>query len=477
MSWQTDIGLEIHVQLNTKSKLFSNASSKFGSQPNSSTTFVDAGLPGTLPVLNKEAVQQALKFAIATAATINNDSYFERKNYFYPDLPKGYQITQNRRPIISNGHLEINLADSRTKTVHIHHAHLEEDAGKLMHNKLLDCTLVDLNRAGNPLLEIVTTPCLRSSDETVTFLKELHRLVRFLDICDGNMQEGSFRCDVNISIRKSNSETLGTKAEIKNLNSFKFIEKAINYEIARQQDLLENGNHVLQETRLYCTDTHKTFSMRSKETVTDYRYFIEPDLRPIHIEKSQIDKLTADLPKLPWQIKQELANQDLNQESIEFLLSSASCYQFYQTVAQDSQIPSQQIVNWLKGQYTEILHSQALTFANPPVTANDLANLLNKIAAKEVSKADAKQILQKLAMGKQSLQDLLAAQKQRPTLETAELQKIIQQILKENLQQVTEYQSGKEKLLAFFVGQTLKATKGQAQVTEVNKLLKAALKG
>ena len=250
MSWQTDIGLEIHVQLNTKSKLFSNASSKFGSQPNSSTTFVDAGLPGTLPVLNKEAVQQALKFAIATAATINNDSYFERKNYFYPDLPKGYQITQNRRPIISNGHLEINLADSRTKTVHIHHAHLEEDAGKLMHNKLLDCTLVDLNRAGNPLLEIVTTPCLRSSDETVTFLKELHRLVRFLDICDGNMQEGSFRCDVNISIRKSNSETLGTKAEIKNLNSFKFIEKAINYEIARQQDLFSRKPDYIAQIRI-----------------------------------------------------------------------------------------------------------------------------------------------------------------------------------------------------------------------------------
>ena len=475
MSWQTDIGLEIHVQLQTKSKLFSNASSKFGSKPNASTTFVDAGLPGTLPVLNQEAVQQALKFAIASSATINNDSYFERKNYFYPDLPKGYQITQNRRPIMINGQLKITLPDSTNKTVHIHHAHLEEDAGKLIHNKLLDCTLVDLNRAGNPLLEIVTTPCMKSAIEAVTFLKELHRLVRFIDICDGNMQEGSFRCDVNISIRKSNTETLGTKAEIKNLNSFKFIEKAINYEIARQQELLEDGKKIQQETRLYCTDTHKTFSMRSKETVTDYRYFLEPDLRPIHIEKAQIEKLTSELPKLPWQIKHELEAQNLNQESVEFLLSSASCYKFYKQVTQDTQIDTQQLVNWLKGQYTEILKEQGLTFAKPSVNAHDFAILMNKLASNEVSKADAKKILHKLANSEQNLQDLFDALKQQPKLSSTELQKVIAKILEENPKQVAEYQAGKDKLLAFFVGQTLKATKGQAAVGEVNKLIKDAL--
>lgn len=475
MSWQTDIGLEIHVQLKTNSKLFSSSSTEFGCSPNSSTSFIDAGLPGTLPLLNKKAIEQALKFALACNATINNNSYFERKNYFYPDLPKGYQITQNSRPIISNGKLEICLENDVYKTIEIHHAHLEEDAGKLTHNNQLDCTLVDLNRAGNPLLEIVTTPCMKSATEAVTFLKDLHRLVKFLDICDGNMQEGSFRCDVNISIRKDTDNKLGTKTEIKNLNSFKFIEKAIQYEVNRQQNLIENSQTITQETLLYCSQTNKTMPMRSKESAIDYRYFLEPDLNPIVITQADIDLVKNEIGKLPNAIKSELAAKGLTKESIVFLLSSVECYNFYQQIIKSTLMPIQQVINWLKGTLTEIINEKNLTFANPPIGADDLAELLNKVHAQQITKSGAKKIIHEIASKKINLLTALKAHQQAEKISDAELKQIIQNILKANPQQVAEYKAGKDKLMAYFVGQTLKTTKGLAQVEKVNEVIKEIL--
>lgn len=472
MSWQTDIGLEIHVQLQTKSKLFSNASTKFGNSPNTATSFIDAGLPGTLPVLNREAVKQAIKFALACNARVNNNSYFERKNYFYPDLPKGYQITQNTLPIMSNGKLEICLENSKYKTIHIHHAHLEEDAGKLIHNDLLDYTQIDLNRAGNPLLEIVTTPCMHSAKEAIIFLKDLHRLVRFLDICDGNMQEGSFRCDVNISVRKNTSEILGTKTEIKNLNSFKFIEKAIEYEINRQRDILVNSTNIQQETRLYCPSSNKTISMRNKESAIDYRYFLEPDLKAIEITKTDIELIRSKLTKLPNVIKAELLNAGIVTDDVEFILSSVQCYNFYQEVTKLTDMPVQQVINWLKGSLAEIINEKNLSFANPPISSANFAILLSKIYSQEISKSVGKQIIREIAYSDNDLQTIIKKHQQSPQISDTELKQIIQNILNANPKQVAEYKAGKEKLLAYFVGQTLKATKGQAEVEEINKIIK-----
>lgn len=330
MEWDTVIGLEVHAQLKTKSKLFSGASTAFGATPNSQTSFIDAGLPGVLPVLNEQAIIMAIQFGLAIHGTINDLSVFERKNYFYPDLPKGYQISQYQKPIVTNGYLNIQLGNNLEKTVHIARAHLEEDAGKSLHDAHTDYTGIDLNRAGTPLLEIVTTPCLHSAEEAINYLKTLHQLVRFLGICDGNMQEGSFRCDVNLSIKPKGSSVLGTRTELKNLNSFRFIEKAIAFEQARHQDILESGLSVIQETRLYNPDNNTTQAMRGKENENDYRYFPDPDLLPIHIDKEQIEAIKNNLPDLPEAISKELKNTpSLNDEDINFILSSPDTYQYY----------------------------------------------------------------------------------------------------------------------------------------------------
>lgn len=476
MNWRTDIGLEIHVQLNTASKLFSSASTKFGAPPNTNTSYIDAGFPGTLPVLNREAIKKALVFAIATSANINNHSYFERKNYFYPDLPKGYQITQNSLPIISHGYIDINLENNTKKTIHIHHAHLEEDAGKLIHDPKTAKTYIDLNRAGNPLLEIVTTPCLNSAAEAVIFIKEIHNLVKFLNICDGNMQEGSFRCDVNVSIRPSTQQQLGTKTEIKNLNSFKFIEKAINFEITRQQNLIENQQEVKQETRLFCPDTNRTLPMRSKETAADYRYFKDPDLTPIIIDEELILEIQKNLPKLPDTIKQELQNIQINEDNINFILSSADIYNFYEnTLNLTTAAGPNQLINWLKGPYSALLNMQKLTFSTPPIAANQLAKLLDKISQGEISNQTAKSIFPKLIDNKNSIDDLLKEFNSTSNNQTYDLSTIIQDMLNRHPKEVLEYKSGKEKILAYFVGQVMKITNGKADAQQIklniNKLL------
>ncbi|HAT2065561.1 TPA: Asp-tRNA(Asn)/Glu-tRNA(Gln) amidotransferase subunit GatB [Legionella pneumophila] len=476
MEWDTVIGLEVHAQLKTKSKLFSGASTAFGATPNSQTSFVDAGLPGVLPVLNEQAIIMAIQFGLAIHGTINDLSVFERKNYFYPDLPKGYQISQYQKPIVTNGYLNIQLGNNLEKTVHIARAHLEEDAGKSLHDAHNDYTGIDLNRAGTPLLEIVTTPCLYSAEEAINYLKTLHQLVRFLGICDGNMQEGSFRCDVNLSIKPKGSSVLGTRTELKNLNSFRFIEKAIAYEQARHQDILESGLSVIQETRLYNPDNNTTQAMRGKENENDYRYFPDPDLLPIHISKEQIEEIKNNLPDLPEAIYKELkSTPSLNDEDINFILSSPDTYQYYKKIKSLCPSPDKTIINWLKGQYAAFLNEHNLTFEKPPISAKTMAAFLSKIQEKQISSTIAKNIFSLLCAGEEDIDAIIEREGYQQQNDDSALEEIVEQIIKQYPEQVTEYKAGKEKLLAFFIGQAMKQTKGKANPEQINLLLKKHL--
>lgn len=476
MEWDTVIGLEVHIQLKTKSKLFSGASTAFGSPPNSQTCFIDAGFPGVLPVLNREAVIMAIRFGLAIQAEIMDQSVFERKNYFYPDLPKGYQISQFQRPILSNGKLTIALKDGNEKDIVIARAHLEEDAGKSLHGVQSGCSGIDLNRAGTPLLEIVTTPCLYSSHEAVSYLKKLHQLVQFLDICDGNMQEGNFRCDVNLSIKPKDVPQLGTRTELKNLNSFRFIEKAIAYEQARHQDLLESGQQVTQETRLYNPDTNTTHAMRSKENENDYRYFPDPDLLPIQITSALISEVKNNLPDLPNKIYLELKNAaSLNEEDINFILSSPATYYFYKEIKAQSHASEKMIINWLKGQYIAALNEKSLTFDTPPVSAQTIANLLNKLHDNIISLNNARAIFTLLWAGENDIEAIIEREGYRQSDNTALWEEMIVKLIEQYPEQVADYRAGKEKLLGFFIGQIMKQAKGKANPEQINLLLKKHL--
>ncbi|KTD59044.1 Asp-tRNA(Asn)/Glu-tRNA(Gln) amidotransferase subunit GatB [Legionella shakespearei] len=476
MEWDTVIGLEVHAQLKTKSKLFSGASTAFGALPNSQTCFIDAGFPGVLPVLNKEAVVMAIQLGLAINADINNASIFERKNYFYPDLPKGYQISQFQKPIVSNGQLTITLDDGREKNIEIVRAHLEEDAGKSLHENHSDYTGIDLNRAGTPLLEIVTTPCMYSAEEAIKYLKTLHQLVRFLGICDGNMQEGSFRCDVNLSIKPRGSATLGTRTELKNLNSFRYIEKAIAFEQLRHQDLLESGQKVIQETRLYNPDTNSTHPMRDKENENDYRYFPDPDLLPIEVTRYQIAEIKHNLPDLPHKIHSELKNTpSLNDEDISFILSSPEAWHFYKDIKSLSKASEKIIINWLKGQYAASLNERNLGFDTLPISAETMARLLDKLQDNSVSSNNAKNIFTFLWNGETDIDAIIQREGYQQMDNSAELEEMIANIVKQYPEQAADYKAGKEKLLAFFVGQVMKQSKGKANPEQVNSLLKKYL--
>jgi aspartyl-tRNA(Asn)/glutamyl-tRNA(Gln) amidotransferase subunit B len=472
--WDTIIGLEVHAQLKTRSKLFSSASTQFGAPPNTQANFIDAGFPGVLPVLNQRAVEMAVQFGLAIDADINNLSFFERKNYFYPDLPKGYQISQYQRPIISNGHLVVMLPNQQTKSVVIERAHLEEDAGKSFHTHPL-YTGIDLNRAGMPLLEIVTTPCLFSASEAIAYLKTLHQLLRFLELCDGNMQEGSFRCDVNISVKPHNSDTLGTRVELKNLNSFRFIEKAITYEQCRQQDLLESGHHVIQQTRLYDADTNTTQPLRDKEDENDYRYFPDPDLLPITITRPLIKQLKARLPLLPNELRQELKqDKTLSEDDLDFLLTSPKTIQFFNLIKQQCHATQKTIVNWLKGTYTALLKEEGLSFEAPPIPPETVACLLNKLTDNQISTTQARRIFAQLRTATTDLDELIASeinQEQNPSF----IEPIILKIIKAHPQQTMDFCSGKEKLLSFFVGQVMKELNGRADPSEVSTLIRTLI--
>jgi aspartyl-tRNA(Asn)/glutamyl-tRNA(Gln) amidotransferase subunit B len=475
MAWDTVIGLEVHAQLKTKSKLFSPAATTFGAEPNSQASFIDVGLPGILPALNEQAVSLALRFGIAINAQINHYSYFERKHYFYPDLPKGYQISQYQSPIIKEGHLPIKLTNGATKHVRIIRAHLEEDAGKSLHDPLSNQSGIDLNRAGNPLLEIVTAPCLSSAEEAVAYLRQLHQLVLFLDICDGNLQEGSFRCDVNISLKPKGSLDLGVRTELKNLNSFRFIEKAIAYEEARHKATLESGQSIKQETRLYSPDNNTTQVLRSKESQNDYRYFPDPDLLPILITEDMLERIKQSIPKLPEQLKQELRhNPDLKEDDIHFLLSSPATYQFFCSVKEKSVADEKTIVNWLRGPYAAALNASSLDFERSPVSAFALAELLNELSKKEISSHIAKHIFTKLWQGEIDINSLIQKEKFNKQGDQQILE-LIQTLVHQYPQQVNEYRNGKQKLLTFFVGQIMKETKGHANPEKVRELLEELL--
>lgn len=477
MEWDTVIGLEVHVQLKTQSKLFSGSSTQYGAKPNSQTCFIDAGLPGVLPVLNQQAVVMAIQLGLAINADIHDLSVFERKNYFYPDLPKGYQISQFQKPIVTKGQLKIILDDGCEKIVYIERAHLEEDAGKSLHDIHAEFTGIDLNRAGTPLLEIVTTPCLNSAAEAISYLKSLHQLVRFLGICDGNMQEGSFRCDVNLSLKPKGSTTLGTRTELKNLNSFNYIEKAIFFERNRHQDLLENGQKIIQETRLYNPDTKKTYAMRAKENENDYRYFPDPDLLPIQVTRYQIAEIKNNLPELPDQIYQNLIKiPALNEEDIHFILASPEAYRFYKAIKSLSHASDKLIINWLKGQYLAALNEHHLTFENPPLSAEVMADLLDKIQDAHISSAQAKHIFPFLWAGETDSAAIIQREGLQSPNDNAALEALIHQLITQYPEQSAQYRAGKEKLLAFFVGQVMKQTKGKADPEQVNLLVRTLLK-
>jgi aspartyl-tRNA(Asn)/glutamyl-tRNA(Gln) amidotransferase subunit B len=474
MTWDTVIGLEVHAQLCTQSKLFSSASTRFGAAPNSQTNYIDAGLPGVLPVLNHQAVIMAIRFGLAINAHINQHSYFERKNYFYPDLPKGYQISQFQCPIVSHGHLLIDTNQNIQKRVDILRAHLEEDAGKSMHDIHPNYTGIDLNRAGIALLEIVTTPCLYSAHEVIAYLRTLHELVRFLGICDGNMQAGSFRCDVNISLKPNGSTKLGTRTELKNLNSFRFIEQAINYEQSRQQACLEQGLPINQETRLFCPTTQTTKVLRCKENENDYRYFPDPDLLPIVINSNDIDTVKKQMPELPQAIRQRL-NQHISLDDCNFLLATPAIYHYFLAVKSQTIADEQTIINWLKGPYSKALYEANLSFNNPPVDATRLAELLTHCVKHTISHNIARQIFTVLWQNDHSVAEIISQKGFNQHIEETTLKTLITTLIGQYPKQAADYRLGREKLLAFFVGHVMKETKGQANPEQVNQLIKEAL--
>lgn len=474
--WEVVIGLEIHAQLATKSKIFSGASTAYGAEPNTQACAVDLGLPGVLPVLNQEAVRMAVKFGLAIEAEIAPYSVFARKNYFYPDLPKGYQISQFELPIVGNGHLDIDV-DGVTKRIGVTRAHLEEDAGKSLHEDFHGLTGIDLNRAGTPLLEIVSDPDMRSAKEAVAYMRKLHELVRYLEICDGNMQEGSFRCDANVSVRPRGQAEFGTRAEIKNINSFRFVEKAINHEIERQIDLIESGGKVVQETRLYDANKDETRSMRGKEEANDYRYFPDPDLLPVEITEAFKDEVRVTLPELPDAKKRRFIEQyGQDDESAATLTSSRQLADYYEALVDASGGEAKICTNWVTGDVLGALNKAGLEIGQCPVDAERLAGLLKRIADDTISGKIAKQVFEAMWQGQETADQIIESQGLKQITDTGAIEAIIDKIITDNPGQVEQYLSGKDKVFGFFVGQVMKKMQGKANPAEVNKILKTKLK-
>lgn len=475
MQWETVIGLEVHVQLSTQSKIFSGAATAYGAEPNTQACAIDLGLPGVLPVLNKEAVKKAVMFGLSINAEIGRRSVFARKNYFYPDLPKGYQISQYEAPIVGKGFLDI-LVNNETKRIGITRAHLEEDAGKSLHEDFQGMTGIDLNRAGTPLLEIVSEPELTSAIEAVAYLKTIHSLVRYLGISDGNMQEGSFRCDANVSVRPRGQSTLGTRAEIKNVNSFRFVERAINFEIARQIELIENGGKVVQETRLYDADRDETRSMRGKEEANDYRYFPDPDLLPVVITEDYISALRSDLPELPWQRRLRFETElKLSADDALNLSTDRDVANFFEETVSATSTTPKIVANWIIGELTAQLNNAQLDITASPITPTQLAQLLDRITDNTISGKIAKTVFESMWQNQGTADEIIAKQGLQQITDTSAIEKIIDEVISANPHQLAEYRSGKEKLFGFFVGKVMQATQGKANPQQVNDLLKAKL--
>ncbi len=475
MEWETVIGLEIHAQLSTKSKIFSSAATKFGQEPNSQACAVDLGLPGVLPVLNVEVVNKAIKFGLAVGAHINQRNIFDRKNYFYPDLPKGYQISQMDIPIVGEGEIEITV-DNEIKVVGITRAHLEEDAGKSVHDMFNEYTAIDLNRAGTPLLEIVSDPDMRSAKEAVAYAKKIHALVQYIDICDGNMQEGSFRCDANVSIRPMGQEELGTRAELKNINSFKFLERAINLEVERQQDILEEGGSVLQETRLYDAVKHQTRSMRSKEEANDYRYFPDPDLLPVEISDELMASIKATLPELPVEKKARfIADLGLNEYDADILTSQKSLADYFEATLKGNEKNAKLCANWVMGELSALLNKNQLEIEQSHVSAQALSQLVARIGDDTISGKIAKDVFKAMWEGEGSADSIIESKGLKQMTDTGAIEAIVDEIIANNSPQVEQFKSGNEKILGFFVGQAMKASQGKANPKLLNELLRKKL--
>ncbi len=476
MEWEAVIGLEIHAQLATRSKLFSGASTAYGAPPNTQACAVDLGLPGVLPVLNEGAVRMAVKFGLATHSTVALRSVFARKNYFYPDLPKGYQISQYELPIVHDGWLDIELDDGEVKRIGITRAHLEEDAGKSLHEDFHGMTGIDLNRAGTPLLEIVSEPDLRSAREAVAYMKKLHALVRYLEICDGNMQEGSFRCDANVSIRRPGEHRFGTRTEIKNINSFRFVERAINFEIERQIDVLESGGAVVQETRLYDAARDETRPMRTKEEANDYRYFPDPDLLPLVLDEELIEEVRGTLPELPDAKKQRFMDEyGLKAYDAGVLTATREMADYYEVVVAACGGDAKLAANWVMGELSGALNKEGIEITEAPVSAEALGGLLVRIADNTISGKIAKQVFEAMWAGEGSADEVIEKKGLKQITDPAAIEAMIREVMEKNPKQVEQYRGGQEKLLGFFVGQVMKASQGKANPGEVNKLLKKLL--
>jgi aspartyl-tRNA(Asn)/glutamyl-tRNA(Gln) amidotransferase subunit B len=476
MAWETVIGLEIHAQLATRSKIFSGSATAYGAEPNTQANLVDLGYPGVLPVLNAEVVRLAAKFGLAVGATVSPRSVFARKNYFYPDLPKGYQISQYELPIVHDGQLAIRLADGSEKIIGITRAHLEEDAGKSLHENLVDASGIDLNRAGTPLLEIVSEPDMRSPAEAVAFMRAIHQLVRYLEICDGNMQEGSFRCDANVSVRPRGEEKLGTRSEIKNLNSFRFVEKAIEFEVERQIDVLEGGGQVVQETRLYDPDRDETRPMRGKEEANDYRYFPDPDLLPVVLEEAYIEEVRSELPELPAARRARFAAEyGLRDDDIDTLTAGRALADYFEAVAATVADDPKLAANWVLGELSAALNRDAIDVGDSSVPPHALGELLLRIKDGTVSGKIAKDVFEAMWQGEGSADEIIDAKGLKQITDSGAIEAVVDEVLAASAEQVRQYRGGNQKVIGYLVGQVMKASQGKANPKQVNEILRSKL--
>ncbi|MBE0624082.1 MAG: Asp-tRNA(Asn)/Glu-tRNA(Gln) amidotransferase subunit GatB [Burkholderiales bacterium] len=477
MDWETVIGIETHAQLSTVSKIFSGASTAFGAAPNVQACAVDIALPGVLPVLNKGAVERAVRFGLAVGADIRRRSVFARKNYFYPDLPKGYQISQYELPVVQGGSLSVMLKGGE-KTVRLTRAHLEEDAGKSLHEDFHGMSGIDLNRAGTPLLEIVTEPDMSSAEEAVAYAKALHALVRWIGICDGNMQEGSFRCDANVSVRRKGADVLGTRCEIKNLNSFRFLEEAINYEVRRQIELIEDGGSVVQETRLYDPDRKQTRSMRSKEDAHDYRYFPDPDLLPLAISAETIEQIRSELPELPAAKRKRYVDEyQLSAYDAGVLTSSREVADYFEDLVGALGGGYKLAASWIAGELFGALKRAGLEVSQSPLSSRQLAGLLREIQDGVISGKTAKDVFDAMWNGGGEAADIIAASGLKQISDAGELEQVIDAVLAANSKSVEEYRAGRQKAFNALVGQAMKATRGKGNPAQINEILKKKLAG
>tara|TARA_B110000014_G_C20123168_1_gene596287 strand:+ start:2713 stop:4143 length:1431 start_codon:yes stop_codon:yes gene_type:complete len=476
VEWETVIGLEVHVQLSTKSKLFSGTASQFGAEPNTQANIYDLALPGVLPVLNEEALKHAVKFGLAINASISKTSVFDRKNYFYPDLPKGYQISQLDFPTVGKGSLMINLEDGSEKVIGVTRAHMEEDAGKSLHEDFHGMSGIDLNRAGTPLLEIVSEPDLRNAKEAVAYLKKLHSIILYLDISDAIMAQGSMRCDANVSIRPKGEIELGTRTEIKNINSFRFVEKAINYEVQRQQEVIQDGSRVVQETRLYDAELNETRSMRSKEVANDYRYFPEPDLLPIVIDQAFIDSIRETLPELPDAKKARFVKEfGLNDYDASVITNNRDMAEYFESVTRDSG-DAKLAANWITGDLQALLNKNNWEITESPIQAYRLAQLIARIKDNTISGKIAKRIFEGMIEDSSSVDDIIEEAGLKQVTDSGEIEKLVDEVIDNNPDQVQQFREGKQQVLSYLVGQAMKLSRGKANPNQVNQFLRNKLK-